>query len=255
MTGRPSLIVLLLSVMLAVQSGGTPAGAEEEFSENDRRFRDDCYRYLVELAKFEDVKAIKALGEIGGKEAIDVLKSKCKSANLGEKVTAATSLWKLGEEEGLNVLLEVLESAHISNIAERQRAVEGIAVGERAAAVKSLWKLIREEPDKQIKVYLIREFCLLAGPAEVPRLTELLDDRWGRMNAIETLEGIKIDEEDLKLLFPHRKNASPRIRFGVFGILAASGRTDDRASIVVGMRSEDIEERLPDFRGSGTQAA
>lgn len=249
-------MVKRLSVFLAVLLGFAVIActADGKFSDKDRKLKDKCRRYLIDSAKFGLRPHLAALADIGGDDAIEVLKNKCFADDLDVRVIAATGLWKLGVEEGLKNLMGVMTSGGIENLAERSLAVAGIASGKRDVAVETLDKLIFREKDKQVKVVLIREYTRLAGPGETPKLIYLLGERFGRISAIEALERIDVPAEHLGRLKGASVKAPARVKYGLLGIAGRMGDVDSRLAIFKAIEEGDFETRQEALRAAGLLA-
>ncbi len=129
------------------------------------------------------VMAANALGELGGKEAIIVLRSALDPANPELSAAAARALAKLGDRESLPRLIEHL-AAQVSTLRTSETNVETV-----------VYTIAPQRFDAQF----VEELGKFQDPAFVPLLLEALElcQQWERDTIINALAGIG-DERALK---------------------------------------------------------
>ncbi len=129
---------------------------------------------LIQATKDETInyRAAISLGEIGDKSAIPALREMAKHFP-AEKLWAGYGLAALGEQEGFDILTNVILSD--SHWTERRHAVEALGKIGRPRSVPTLVKALKDK-HVNVRVSAARALGAIRDPAALPALTKALSD-------------------------------------------------------------------------------
>ena len=129
---------------------------------------------LIQATKDETInyRAAISLGEIGDKSAIPALREMAKHFP-DEKLWAGYGLAALGEQEGFDILTNVILSD--SHWTERRHAVEALGKIGRPRAVPTVVKALKDK-HVNVRVSAARALGAIRDPAALPALTKVLSD-------------------------------------------------------------------------------